>query len=78
MWDAKLSESLCDREPCIPQESEMPRKGTHQELPEKKATKAKKRADNKVPEMAENMEHTLRRLVREKEKKRSQNPSLYR
>ncbi|PRY21161.1 hypothetical protein CLV78_11034 [Aliiruegeria haliotis] len=30
-----------------------------------------------VPEGAENMEHTLRRLTAEKEKKRARNPGLY-
>ena len=33
--------------------------------------------DNKVPEGAENIEHTLRRLVIEKERKRSKNFGLY-
>lgn len=32
----------------------------------------------KVPEAAENMEHTLRRLTAEKERKRAKNPGLYR
>ena len=36
------------------------------------------RSEQKVPEWAENMEHTLRRLVREKERQRSKNPGLYR
>ncbi|SNS18143.1 hypothetical protein [Tropicimonas sediminicola] len=59
--------------------------------PNKGAKKAKKDADKavkaaakagedrheKVPEAAENMEHTLRRLNAEKEKKRAQNPGLY-
>ncbi|MFD0978760.1 hypothetical protein [Tropicimonas aquimaris] len=55
--------------------------------PNKGAKKAKKGADKaakagtdrleKVPEAAENMEHTLRRLNAEKEKKRAQNPGLY-
>lgn len=31
-----------------------------------------------VPEMAENMEHTLRRLVSERQKKRDETPGLYR
>jgi hypothetical protein len=31
----------------------------------------------RVPEAAENIEHTLRRLVTEKEKKRAKNPGLY-
>jgi len=31
----------------------------------------------KVPEGAENMEHTLKRLNAEKEKKRQKNPGLY-
>ena len=31
----------------------------------------------KVPEAAENMEHTLRRLTAEKEKRREKNPGLY-
>ena len=38
----------------------------------------KERPDAKVPEWAEDMEHTLRRLVREREKERSKNPGLYR
>lgn len=33
---------------------------------------------DRVPEGAENMEHTLRRLVREKERQRAKNPGLYR
>ena len=36
------------------------------------------RADNKVPEWAEDMEHSLRRLVREKERERAKHPGLYR
>ncbi len=43
-----------------------------------KAKADQTRSENKVPEWAENMEHSLRRLVREKEKSRSQNPGLYR
>ncbi|MDJ0993029.1 MAG: hypothetical protein QNI90_05610 [Dinoroseobacter sp.] len=31
-----------------------------------------------VPDWAENMEHTLRRLARQKEAKRAKNPGLYR
>ena len=38
---------------------------------EKEEEKPTSRADNRVPELAENMEHTLRRLVREKERKRN-------
>jgi hypothetical protein len=34
-------------------------------------------AGSKVPEWAENMEHTLRRLVRAREEKRSKTPGLY-
>ena len=41
------------------------------------ASSTRSRAD-KVPEGAENMEHVLRRLVREKEKERAKNPGLYR
>ncbi|WP_157973491.1 hypothetical protein [Tropicimonas sp. IMCC34043] len=32
----------------------------------------------RVPEAAENIEHTLRRLNTEKEEKRAKNPGLYR
>ena len=39
---------------------------------------APERADNKVPEWAEDMEHSLRRLVREKERERAKHPGLYR
>ena len=35
------------------------------------------RSDSKVPEMAENMEHTLRRLIREKNKARAKSPIQY-
>ena len=34
--------------------------------------------DAHVPEWAEDMEHTLRRLMREKQKKRDETPGLYR
>ncbi|MCV2874607.1 hypothetical protein OEZ71_20095 [Defluviimonas sp. WL0050] len=34
--------------------------------------------DVKVPEMAENMEHTLRRLIREKNKERDRKAGLFR
>ncbi|WP_347312030.1 hypothetical protein [Defluviimonas sp. SAOS-178_SWC] len=34
--------------------------------------------DVKVPEWAENFEHTLRRLVREKDKERDKKAGLYR
>ena len=34
--------------------------------------------DIHVPEWAEDMEHTLRRLMREKQKKRDETPGLYR
>jgi hypothetical protein len=47
-----------------------------------KASKKKKTAvvehHEKVPEAAENIEHTLRRLNAEKERKRQENPGLYR
>jgi len=43
----------------------------------KKAAKAA-RGGNKVPAMAENMEHTLRRLVRERNARRLETPELYR
>ncbi len=39
---------------------------------------AKPSRKNKVPEWAEDMEHSLRRLVRIKEKERAKNPGLYR
>ncbi len=32
----------------------------------------------KVPEAAENIEHTLRRLLAERDKRREKNPGLYR
>ena len=38
---------------------------------------APNRSETKVPEMAENMEHTLRRLVREKNKRRADSPVQY-
>ena len=44
----------------------------------KEASTPPSRADNKVPEGAENMEHALRRLVREKDRERAKNPGLYR
>lgn len=44
----------------------------------KAAGKAGMDQHEKVPEAAEDMEHTLRRLNAEKEKKRAQNPGLYR
>ncbi len=47
-----------------------------------KASKKKKHPvvehHEKVPEAAENIEHTLRRLNAEKERKRQENPGLYR
>ena len=38
---------------------------------------APNRSETKVPEMAENMEHTLRRLVSEKNKRRADSPVQY-
>ena len=43
---------------------------SREQIPEKTA--------EKVPEWAENMEHTLRRLTRAKQKERSKKPGLYR
>lgn len=43
-----------------------------------KAKPAPRVSENRVPELAENMEHTLRRIAREKLKKREKDPSLYR
>ena len=47
--------------------------------PTKPKDKQKKQArpDTKVPEMAENMEHTLRRLARQKDKARTESPVQY-
>lgn len=36
-----------------------------------------RRGENKVPYEAENIEHTIRRAMREKERKRIKNPGLY-
>ncbi|WP_165354587.1 hypothetical protein [Tropicimonas sp. IMCC6043] len=41
------------------------------------APQAKPTDHEKVPAAAENMEHTLRRLTAEKEKRRQKNPGLY-
>lgn len=41
-------------------------------------SQASSKAPSKVPSWAENLEHTLRRINAEKQKKRLQNPGLYR
>ena len=48
--------------------------------PSKGATKesSSERSSSKVPELAENMEHTLRRLVREKNRQRRESSVQYR
>lgn len=43
-----------------------------------KPAKAKPQPAEKVPNWAEDMEHDLRRLAREKEERRAKNPGLYR
>ncbi|MCU9848943.1 hypothetical protein OEZ60_13105 [Defluviimonas sp. WL0024] len=47
------------------------------DTPEPEEHKPKAEAD-KVPEWAENMEHTLWRLARAKDKERAKKPGLYR
>ena len=48
-----------------------------QSKPAAGATGGPSRGPNKVPFAAENIEHEIRRAMREKEKKRSKNPGLY-
>jgi hypothetical protein len=50
--------------------------GPDPDLPQPPIDPAK--TDAHVPEWAEDMEHTLRRLMREKQKKRDETPGLYR
>ena len=50
--------------------------GPDPDLPKPLTDPAK--TDAHVPEWAEDMEHTLRRLMREKQKKRDETPGLYR
>ena len=57
----------------------MPKKSESQEEPERKEKNTESQSSDKgVPELAENMEHTLRRLFREKERQRAKSPGLYR
>ena len=58
----------------------MPRKTRSKETARTKedATADPSGTDSNVPEWAESMEHTLRRLMREKARERAKNPGLYR
>ena len=49
----------------------------HSPQPKNARGTTESRDKHKVPEWAENMEHSLRRLIRERERARAKSPGMY-